>query len=97
MTDQPTPNTAAGSPAVLREPWCAYAQEGIYSDNGGYMVVYVEENEPGYYPTTYTADLTPEGLGYVKGVAASINESRGITPERALEIVHSSFAAGSKR
>lgn len=71
---------------TLKEPWCAYAQQEIRDDQGRNVVVYVEEGEPGFYETTYVGDFE-----YCKSVAASINETLGITPERAIEIVSSSM------
>lgn len=75
----------------IKEPWCAYAQDEIRDERGDHMVAYVEENEPGYWPTTYTGDLA-----YCQAVAAEINKTRGITEERAHEIVASSMAASGK-
>lgn len=76
--------------SALREPWCAYASEAIRDENGDFMVVYVEEDQPGYWSTTYTGRT----FDYVSRVADSINASRGITSVRVIEIVSSSFAAG---
>jgi hypothetical protein len=69
----------------------AYAQEGIYAENGiDHAVALVEENEPGYWLSTYTGTLD-----YCERTALSINESLGIEPDDAVRIVASSISPGA--
>lgn len=81
-----TANPEHTAPATLKDPWCAYT---VVTDKapGGWMVAYVEANEPGYYSTTYTGDKA-----YCDSVADSINESKGLTRTQVLGIAHSSIA-----
>lgn len=68
---------------------CAYAQSEIRDkETGAVMVALIDEDEAGYWPTTYLGDL-----GYCKGVAKSINDAYGLTTEDVDEIVSSSFRA----
>lgn len=67
----------------------AYAQEGIVDDSGDYVVVFVDENEAGYTPTTYTSS----DLAYCEAVAENINTRRGYSHQDVLDVVASSFAA----
>lgn len=64
----------------------AWADESYTTEDGDYMVILVDEDEPGYHATTYTGTLD-----YTKQVAARINETRGITKDDAIEILASSM------
>jgi hypothetical protein len=71
---------------------CAYAQAEIRDKETGLnTVALIDEDEPGYWPTTYVGDLE-----YCQGVAKSINEAYGLTKEDVDTIVLSSFAASMR-
>jgi hypothetical protein len=67
-------------------------------DENGYIPVVVVENEPGYSPMLGNGPFaTPWYWGHdfnaALKIAADVNEKMGITPERAKDIIASSFAA----
>jgi hypothetical protein len=71
---------------------CAYTQAEIRdAETGLNMVALVDEDEAGYWATTYVGDLE-----YCEGVAKSINEAFGLTQEDVSAIVASSFAASMR-
>lgn len=67
---------------------CAYVQPEIRDEKGDIMVALVDEDESGYWPTTYTGTLE-----YCDEVAKSINDAFGLSHEDINEIVSSSFRA----
>lgn len=80
----------------LNKPWCYYVPfEQDVSRHNGYVPSLVVEGEPGHYPMTgSTGREAPWVWGdtYAKAVATceEVNAQRGISKERAAEIVRSS-------
>lgn len=67
----------------------AYAQDAVRDGDGKHMVVFVEENEPGYWPS----EITRGSLEEAQAAADAINVAEGYSPETVQEVIGSSFAA----
>lgn len=64
----------------------AYTNDAMTDDKGNHFVALVEEGLPGYYVTTWTGTLD-----YCEGVAAAVNDSKGLTADDVASIVISSM------
>ncbi|KXO91014.1 Uncharacterised protein (plasmid) [Tsukamurella tyrosinosolvens] len=68
----------------------AYAQQGLVTEDGAFLVALVTRDEPGYTPTTYTFRDLDDALD----CATTINTRRGFSGDQVREIVASSFRPG---